>query len=408
MDYPKLRSVEAFPVEISGRQLICLRDPLNLTEKTLLLTEDLFYIVSLFDGQHSILDIQTAYTRRYGNLLLSDRVRQVIDELDSYLFLESERFGKFWNDLQEEFKRSLVRRATHAGLAYEADSQKLGDQINAFFTAVGGPGEPDFGKSGGGLKAIVVPHIDLRVGGPSYAWAYKEVIESSDADLFVILGVAHLGARNPFVLTKKDFETPLGVVETDKDFVEALTETCQTDLFEDEFSHKSEHSIEFQLIFLQHLLNSRRRFQIVPILCGHFEEALAEGRLPSEIPIISAFIDGLKRTIASSGRKICVIVSVDLTHIGQKFGDQASLTPGIFEWIDSEDTQMLRFVESMDLDSFYRSIQKDKNRRRVDGFPGIYVLLSTLDLKEGKLLKYDKMVDSQTQSVVSYASMAFY
>jgi predicted class III extradiol MEMO1 family dioxygenase len=38
----------------------------------------------------------------------------------------------------------------------------------------------------------------------------------------------------------------------------------------------------------------------------------------------------------------------------------------------------------------------------------MYTMLHLLDAKHGKLLKYDRSLDRQTQSSVSFASVAFY
>ena len=36
---------------------------------------------------------------------------------------------------------------------------------------------------------MILPHIDLNVGGATYAHGYQEILKNSQADLFVILGV---------------------------------------------------------------------------------------------------------------------------------------------------------------------------------------------------------------------------
>ncbi len=49
------------------------------------------------------------------------------------------------------------------------------------------------------------------------------------------------------------------------------------DLFDDELTHRTEHSIEFQVVFLQYLLGGRRDFTIVPILVGSFHDLMERG-----------------------------------------------------------------------------------------------------------------------------------
>jgi hypothetical protein len=76
VDYPKLRNINIFPVQMSGETLLCLQDPQNISEKALFLPIPLYFIVSLFDGQHSILDIQAEYMRRFGELLFTEKIAE--------------------------------------------------------------------------------------------------------------------------------------------------------------------------------------------------------------------------------------------------------------------------------------------------------------------------------------------
>jgi predicted class III extradiol MEMO1 family dioxygenase len=62
----------------------------------------------------------------------------------------------------------------------------------------------------------------------------------------------------------------------------------------------------------------------------------------------------------------------------------------------------------MDGEGFFSSISKESDRRRICGLPAIYTMLKVLEAKEGKLLKYGQAFTPETQSVVSFASMAFY
>src|SRR5207247_2596728 len=86
--------------------------------------------------------------------------------------------------------------------------------------------------------------------------------------LFVIVGTCHVGMRHPFALTRKDYDTPLGPARADRDFVEALAARAAQDCFGSELAHRSEHSIEFQAVFLQYLYAGRRDITVVPLLTG--------------------------------------------------------------------------------------------------------------------------------------------
>jgi AmmeMemoRadiSam system protein B len=68
---------------------------------------------------------------------------------------------------------------------------------------------------------------------------------------------------------------------------------------------------------------------------------------------------------------------------------------------------MLKYAENLDAEGFHNSIQKDNNSRKICGYPAIYTMLNVIEASEGKLLKYSQYKD-QTNSTVSFASMAFY
>ncbi|GAX61283.1 dioxygenase [Candidatus Scalindua japonica] len=334
-------------------------------------------------------------------------IRQVIDELDKNLLLDNNRSRDFIKKLKDDFKKSTIRRDAHAGSAYEADKDKLKEQIDGFFVSPDGPGMPSPLGQKKGLKGVIAPHIDLGCGGPCFAWAYKEIAESSDADLFIILGIAHTGTKNLFVLTDKTFETPFGNVETDKDFLNSLHKKNKTDYFEDEFVHKDEHSIGFQAVFLKYLFHRKKSFNIVPILCSSFGETDGNDIGTRQASQFEKFVSSLKETINESGKRICTIASVDLAHVGSRFGDTETQDEAYLEKLRSDDTDMLKYIENMDVEGFNNSIQKDNNSRKICGYPAINTLLNVIDATECKLLKYSQYADN-TNSTVSFASMSFY
>jgi hypothetical protein len=69
---------------------------------------------------------------------------------------------------------------------------------------------------------------------------------------------------------------------------------------------------------------------------------------------------------------------------------------------------MLEYAKNMDGEGFFLSIAREKDRRKICGLPAIYSMLNTLDAGEGTLLKYGQAFTPETQSVVTFASLAFY
>jgi AmmeMemoRadiSam system protein B len=404
MEYPKLRPVEAIPAQ---NNMICLRDPQGFSDKLLLIPQSLLFIISRFDGKHTVLDIQAEYTRSFGELLFSDKVRQIIDQLDDALFLESERFQQAQAEAVETFRAASVREAAHAGVSYEAQAEALRNQLEAPFAPPDGPGLPDAADPSGRLRGLIAPHIDLRRGARCFAWSYAELARECSARTFLLLGIVHGQTKHPFVLTSKDFKTPLGVVSTDREFLEALGARCRTDFYEDEFCHRGEHSIEFQILFLQYLYEGDERLRIVPVLCSLPPE-LYQGGSIAEDPEIGEFIEALSKTVKEAGSEVCCIAAVDLSHIGQRFGQNVTMQPSLLEQIEREDRRMIATILSGEAEAFFRGIQEERDRRNVCGVPAIYTLLRILEADNGRLLRYEQAVDAASQSVVSFMAGAFY
>ena len=404
--YHRMRGVDIFPAEVSGEKVICLRDPLNLTGKILFIPYPTYFIITLLDGQHSVVDVQTEFMRRFGELLYREKIEGLIAQLDEHFLLDSERFREAERKMIDSFKNSPVRPMTLAGESYEGDGEKLKDTIRSYFTDPEGPGLPGARNDSGKLAGAIAPHIDYRRGGPCYAWAHRAILEFSSPDLFIILGTAHSPLKRPFALTGKHFQTPWGQVETDQAFLSEMD--AAGDFYEDEWVHKMEHSIELQVIFLRALWDGKDPFQIVPILCGSFHEAILNDSSPMELPGVGPFIQSLKTAISRTKKRVCVLASADLAHVGLRFGDPDPPNRFTLQNLAEEDRRMLGYVERMDAEGFFGVLSREKDRRRICGLVPIYVLLRLLEGTEGRLLKYSQSLDQASQSVVTFASLAYF
>ena len=240
-----------------------------------------------------------------------------------------------------------------------------------------------------------------------YTWAYKTLVEQSDADVFVILGVAHQPCRRRFVLTRKDFATPLGVATTDRPYVDQLAEAAGSHLFDDELTHRSEHSIEFQAVFLKHVLGDRP-FTIVPILVGSFHDLMKRKADPITDPEIGRFIQALRRTEQASGRKVAYIGGIDLCHVGPEFGDPGRVDAALQRQVRDFDHAMLARAEAVDPVGWFRTASEVGDRWRVCGLAAAYTMLHVLGPSRGELLKYNQAVDDRKTCCVSFASMVFH
>src|SRR3989338_5262705 len=122
---PRLRHVDAFPVEHEGRPCIALRDPAGYTDSVVLLPRVLLEIVSLFDGAHSVADIQAAGMRRHGELVAREQIQGIAESLDAHGFLDSERFAERRAAVDGAFLGAPTRPAAHPGGAHPAEPHVL-------------------------------------------------------------------------------------------------------------------------------------------------------------------------------------------------------------------------------------------------------------------------------------------
>ncbi len=404
-DRPKLRPVEAFPVDANGQKGIALRDPAGFTDSVLVLPPPLLDIVSLFDGEHTLGDIQETFMRRHGKLLFTERLEEICRTLDEQGFLDSPTFARRRRAIEQAFRTSPTRPAVHAGSAYAAEPDALREQIAGLFTHPDGPGPAGPAQQNARLHGIIAPHIDFHRGGPAYAWAYRELAERSDADLFIIFGTCHAGMPDPFALTLKDYETPLGAAPVDREFSEALARRYGDNLLASELAHRAEHSIEFQTVLLRHLFASRREFAVVPILASFLHESLVEGKDPEADLGVPRFFDALRDTVAASKRRVCLIAGADLAHVGPRFGDPGRVREPELARLEREDRAMLEPVAAVDARAFYESVARDGDRRRICGLSPIYALLRCLPAGRGRLLRYAQWPDPQ--GTVTFASLVF-
>jgi MEMO1 family protein len=406
MEKPKIRAVEAFPVEQQDQTFICLRDPSGLAPESIMLGMGAYFIVTLFDGEMSLKQIQAAFSKRFGEMIPIEKLEELIAALDGAYYLDSPAFHARERRVREEFLASPERPAALAGLCYEKDPAKLRLELAGFFDPPDGPGRAPTAARAKSIAGLIAPHIDPRRGAAAYAHAYYELMSHEPPELVVILGTSHYGGGPElFSATRKNYATPLGAVETDRGFIDRLAARYDGDLFADEQLHRGEHSIEFQALFLAYALGARG-YQIVPILVSSFHEMVASGIEPARDPRVASFVDALRIELEAERRRVLVLAGVDFAHVGRKFGDEFSADRTVAERVEREDLRLIENIKRGDPDGFFADIMKDRDARRICGLAPMYTQLVLLRGRSARLLKYGIAMEPQSESAVSFASLA--
>jgi len=401
---PKLRQTITGHPDSQDGEFVWLYDSFRLTTQSLRLHRGALELLQLFDGRSSLTDIQAGWLKSGLGLLPSSVLDKLVSTLDEALFLESERYQQHL----QQYLMNPVRPPACIG-CYDGEPERLRVQLDQLFTTTGGPGIPVLaGTPAGSMRGAMIPHIDYARGNVTYGWGFKEVVDKSDADVFVILGTSHFSTHR-YVLTRKDFATPLGVVKTDRDYVDRIANSYGNAGFEDELAHLPEHSIELHAVLLQHLMQQRgREFTVVPVLVGSFQDTIAEGRKPETFADIDRMVKALREAEAESRQKVCYLISGDLAHIGPKFGDGKPLHESQLRDSERRDRVLLDYLARGDRSGLYAVQHQEGDARRICGFPPVYTFLSVVGTTPGKILHYQQYVEPRGSESVSFASVAFY
>jgi MEMO1 family protein len=400
---PRLRPLEIFPTELEGRRVLCLRDPAGLTDRVAFLPGAAIAILSACDGFRTAAEVAAHAAARLGMPIDEEQVRDLLDQLDDGLFLDTPRFHDHHRTLLAEFRATPVREASHAGLSYAPEAATLVRFLDGQLESARRRAAATVAPPAG----LIAPHIDFTRGGPVYGDAYLPLVGAGSAyDLVVVFGTDHNGVRHPFTLTRKSYATPLGTVPTDVALVDALAADVDDGeaLFDDEFHHLKEHSIEFQAVWLRHVLGPDMP-PILPVLCGPFGEAQPGARVR---PKVHALLAALRRRI--SGRRVLVVAGADLAHVGPRFGDEPFRTHECAA-LERADRHALGHVATGDADGFYGAIVGDGDRFKVCGTSPIYATLALLgpQPRRGELITYAQCpADEGPTSWVSITAMTIY
>ena len=391
---PALRAgVEAYATDDPGR--VVLIDTSRVVPGGVVVPEADARLRELFTGTFTLGELIAAFAE-IPDGVPEAVLRRAVAAFDRGLLLESDAFS--------EYVEGRDRRPSCVG-AYPGDPALIPAALDGLFTLPDGPGRPGPSRDAGRLRALLVPHMDYARGNVTYAHGYKELAERCRAKVFVIVATSHYSGHR-FTLTRKDFTTPLGTVPTDQAALDRLVADYGPGLFDDPTAHLPEHSIELEVLWLQHLFGDRE-FTIVPLLVGSFHDATHDGVSPAAKPDIARMAAALKALDQWLGDDGCFVISGDLAHIGPKFRDPDPVSPGQLAACRIQDERLLATFATPDPDAYAAIIHGEQNARRVCGFPPTWLTLTALRPKRGRALHYQQYVEPGGHESVSFAAAVF-
>lgn len=398
---PPIRNdLDVVATSYQGRKALLVRDFLGLIRDPVILQGDALDIIGLIDGTRTVRDIQVELVREKNGLLVdAASIGVLVHKLDEALLLQSERYLNRKKRFLTEYLRGDVRTPCQGGRSYPGRPEELRVFIDEIIGGSRGEERPPDMK----VLGLVAPHIDLGIGKQVYASAYRS-IRGLRPRRVLLLGTGHGLTDAYFSLTEKDYETPLGRATTDREAVRKLKGSGKIAVSPYDIHHRSEHSIEFQLIFLQRLFGAS--FTVVPILCGSFVREPAGISRPSEIPGVDGFLAALRALREEDPEGTLMVAGVDFSHIGPKFGHRERAASLLLE-AKAHDKALIAALAAGDISAFWAESRRVGDRYNVCGFSTLAVLLETLPGIRGRLLDYAFWREESTQSAVSYAAVVF-
>jgi AmmeMemoRadiSam system protein B len=396
--FPKLRAVDARPVIHQGRHFVLLRDPLQLSDKTLLVPQLLAPALTLCDGTREDANaLSIALEIRFGLRIEPSFIDQFLVALDEALLLDNDRFAQAKERALAEYRRSPFRPPALAGRSYPADANELRRLLASYMDQAADVSSLPPSSE---VRGLVSPHIDYERGGTVYARVWKRAQEMvREAELVVLLGTDHYGGDSLITLTRQNYATPFGVLPTARELVELAAKAIGEEVaFAGELNHRGEHSIELAAVWL-HYIREGKSVELLPVLCGSFHRSTCGDADPQDDPAIKGLLEVLKKSI--EGRRAIVVAAADLSHVGPAFGGPPIDLSGRAR-LKEADGELIDRICAGDAQGFLAAIKRSEDRNNVCGVSPIYLALKAIERAQGEQVAYDRCpADENNTSLVS-------
>jgi AmmeMemoRadiSam system protein B len=223
-------------------------------------------------------------------------------------------------------EKHTVRPPAVAGLFYEGSQDILQKNIDGYLERAKVP------KLKGTVRALISPHAGYVYSGFTAAHAYK-MIEGSTYDCVIAVGPSHREYFDGVSIYPGDaYETPLGIIPIHKEIRDELLKWNNSIVALDA-GHRSEHSIEVQLPFLQRVLGD---FSFVPIVMGDQRRQLCDELAQAIVQV-------------ATNRNILLVASSDLSHY-HPYDEAVMLDHRVISELEKFNSET--FINKMEIRSF--------------------------------------------------------
>lgn len=410
---PLKTGLEAIQIQHEGNPMVLLRDQEGIVRQSMAVTLPGFIIAASLNGKNTMADVQRIFSENTGVMIKTEEITSMLAQLEKGDMLETEGLKKKRKQVLDDFIKSPVRKPFHIGGGYPEDNLELAAFLGKFFQAAKGPGKQlSSNPVGAAPQGLFAPHIDFYRGGPAYAWAYQNLSETTPPDVVVAFGVAHVSPNSPWVFADKTFETPYGPLGVNADVYQELESCLWYNPEVDLWTHRTEHSLEFQALWLKYLWREKTP-SWVPILTSSFLPFCPD-KPPSTVKSLEEGIQKMGEKLKArqaAGQKILILAGVDMAHVGPRFGDNVPMGPETDKKVASEDSASIEHALKLDADAMYMSVVADNEWRKWCGLSAMYTAIRLIKILSdgkatGEFLSYGQAPDP-LGGLVSFASVVF-
>ena len=388
------------PSPVEDRPGLLMRDSLRYSLTILIIPPELVPCLSFFDGEKTDRELHEMMYRASGDLRAGEVGDQIAAALAKAGFLEDENFERLREEREREFAESPVRVPAHAGSGYPNDAGDLAEVMRRWMA--GDAVTPGMGPVAG----IAAPHVSPEGGFDSYRAAYARLGTELRDRTFIVLGTSHYGMPDRFGLTRKSYVTPFGEARTDGALIDELDNAAPDAIGMEDYCHSVEHSIEFQVVFLQSVFGPDIR--VAPILCGSFFRSIYEGGMPEDDENVRRFLGTLGEIASRRSSELCWVLGVDMAHMGARYGDsfEAVADSGEMTRVAERDRQRMERIAAGDAAGSWDLVRENRDDLKWGGAAPFYTFLKVRPDLRGTIHHYQQW-NIDPQSVVSFAGLTF-
>lgn len=395
------RNLEVGPSPDPEYPGLVMRDGHGYTDQVLVIPPQLVPALQFFDGASTENDLREFLVRTMNRFDVGEPLAEVVAALGNAGFLENETYDRLREAAHNKFREQAERQAVFAGAAYPECPEDCRRYLAEIF------GEGELAPAPAHAIGIAAPHASFEGGPECYRDAFRALAAMGKKKAYVLLATSHYGEPERLGVTRKPFLTPLGQTTPANWLLDELVAQAPASITEEDYCHTLDHSAEFHVLWLQHLFGAD--VAVLPVLVGAFAESIyGEGGAPESSEAVAAQFRALAEIAKKYGSEIGWVLSIDMAHMGPRYGDREPFTEGsgLSDQVSSFDHDRLESLASGDIDRFWKQVQEEQDPLKWCGSSPLYMLYRAIPGVRAQLLNYGQW-NIDEESLVTFGALQF-